>query len=78
MSWNELWANAALCQKSSPDELFVRGAINGRGRKTNLECVAMDAGDFSTRCAWLNADGKADSAACARHAERCHGIPRNL
>ena len=26
MSWNEMWANAALCQQSSPDELFVRGA----------------------------------------------------
>ena len=26
MSWNEEWAAAATCQKSRPDELFVRGA----------------------------------------------------
>ena len=35
-------------------------------------------GDFGGRCARLNADGKADSAARARHADCCHGIPRNF
>jgi len=60
------------------NQFFVRCAIDGRGRETNLERFAMHAGDFTSRCAGLDADGEADSAACARHADRCHGIPRNF
>ncbi|WP_310961551.1 WhiB family transcriptional regulator [Nocardioides terrisoli] len=37
MSWNEDWASAALCQKSVPDELFVRGAEQ---HKAKVVCAA--------------------------------------
>ena len=37
MSWNEEWAAAATCQKSRPDELFVRGAEQ---HKAKVVCAA--------------------------------------
>ena len=46
MSWNEMWANVALCQKSSPDELFVRGAEQHKAKAVcgacpvRAECLA--------------------------------------
>ena len=46
MSWNEMWANVALCQKSSPDELFVRGAEQHKAKTVcgacpvRAECLA--------------------------------------
>lgn len=38
MSWNEMWANSALCKKSSPDELFVRGAEQHRAKMVCAAC----------------------------------------
>ncbi len=46
MSWNEMWATAALCQQSSPDELFVRGAEQHKAKvvcgacPVRAECLA--------------------------------------
>ena len=46
MSWNEMWANAALCQQSAPDELFVRGAEQHKAKAVcgacpvRAECLA--------------------------------------
>ena len=46
MSWNEMWANAALCQKAAPDELFVRGAEQHKAKvvcgacPVRTECLA--------------------------------------
>ena len=46
MSWNEMWANAALCKKSAPDELFVRGAEQHKAKAVcgacpvRAECLA--------------------------------------
>jgi WhiB family redox-sensing transcriptional regulator len=37
MSWNEMWANAALCKQAAPDELFVRGAEQ---HKAKMVCAA--------------------------------------
>lgn len=37
MTWNEAWANEALCKKSAPDELFVRGAEQ---HKAKVVCAA--------------------------------------
>jgi hypothetical protein len=38
------------------DELFVRRAVDRRGREADLESVAMHASDLIVRRAWLNAD----------------------
>ena len=38
MSWNEVWASSALCQKSAPDELFVRGAEQHRAKAVCAAC----------------------------------------
>jgi WhiB family redox-sensing transcriptional regulator len=38
MSWNEQWAAAALCRKSSPDELFVRGAEQHKAKVVCQAC----------------------------------------
>jgi WhiB family redox-sensing transcriptional regulator len=38
MSWNEDWAGSALCQKSSPDELFVRGAEQHKAKVVCQAC----------------------------------------
>ena len=46
MSWNEEWAAAATCQKSRPDELFVRGAEQNKAKQlcsgcpVRTECLA--------------------------------------
>lgn len=46
MSWNEMWTNAALCQASKPDELFVRGAEQHKAKvvcgacPVRAECLA--------------------------------------
>src|ERR1043165_4701634 len=46
MSWNEMWANVALCKKSAPDELFVRGAEQHKAKvvcgacPVRAECLA--------------------------------------
>ena len=46
MSWNEMWANVALCQKAAPDELFVRGAEQHKAKAVcgacpvRAECLA--------------------------------------
>ena len=46
MSWNEMWASAALCQQSAPDELFVRGAEQHKAKvvcgacPVRAECLA--------------------------------------
>ncbi len=46
MSWNEMWANVALCQSSTPDELFVRGAEQHKAKvvcgacPVRAECLA--------------------------------------
>ena len=46
MSWNEMWANVALCRKSSGDELFVRGAEQHKAKAVcgacpvRAECLA--------------------------------------
>jgi WhiB family transcriptional regulator, redox-sensing transcriptional regulator len=46
MSWNETWANVALCQKATPDELFVRGAEQHKAKAVcgacpvRAECLA--------------------------------------
>jgi WhiB family redox-sensing transcriptional regulator len=46
MSWNEMWANAALCKESAPDELFVRGAEQHKAKvvcgacPVRAECLA--------------------------------------
>lgn len=46
MSWNEMWANAALCQTAAPDELFVRGAEQHKAKvvcgacPVRAECLA--------------------------------------
>ena len=46
MSWNEMWANVALCKKASPDELFVRGAEQHKAKAVcgacpvRAECLA--------------------------------------
>lgn len=38
MSWNEDWATAALCRRSSPDELFVRGAEQHKAKQVCATC----------------------------------------
>ncbi len=46
MSWNEMWANAALCQTTKPDELVVRGAEQHKAKvvcgacPVRAECLA--------------------------------------
>lgn len=46
MSWNEMWANDALCQQSAPDQLFVRGAEQHKAKAVcgacpvRTECLA--------------------------------------
>jgi len=46
MSWNEMWANVALCKMSAPDELFVRGAEQHKAKvvcgacPVRAECLA--------------------------------------
>jgi WhiB family redox-sensing transcriptional regulator len=46
MSWNEMWANVALCKESAPDELFVRGAEQHKAKvvcgacPVRAECLA--------------------------------------
>lgn len=46
MSWNEMWANVALCKTSKPDELFVRGAEQHKAKvvcgacPVRAECLA--------------------------------------
>ena len=46
MSWNEMWANSALCKTSAPDELFVRGAEQHKAKAVcgacpvRTECLA--------------------------------------
>ena len=46
MSWNEEWAASATCQKSRPDELFVRGAEQNKAKQlcsgcpVRTECLA--------------------------------------
>ena len=46
MSWNEMWANVALCKMSAPDELFVRGAEQHKAKAVcgvcpvRAECLA--------------------------------------
>jgi WhiB family redox-sensing transcriptional regulator len=46
MSWNEMWANVALCKKTAPDELFVRGAEQHKAKAVcgacpvRAECLA--------------------------------------
>ncbi len=38
MSWNEMWANSALCKQSAPDELFVRGAEQHKAKTVCAAC----------------------------------------
>ena len=46
MTWNEDWATQALCNKTRPDDLFVRGAAQNRakllcaGCPVRTECLA--------------------------------------
>lgn len=46
MSWNETWANVALCKQGAPDQLFVRGAEQHRAKvvcgacPVRAECLA--------------------------------------
>jgi WhiB family redox-sensing transcriptional regulator len=37
MTWTEAWTMSAMCQQSSPDELFVRGAEQ---HKAKMVCAA--------------------------------------
>jgi WhiB family redox-sensing transcriptional regulator len=38
MTWNDEWAADATCQKSRPDELFVRGAEQHKARVVCSTC----------------------------------------
>lgn len=38
MSWNDEWAASATCQKSRPDELFVRGAEQHKAKVVCSSC----------------------------------------
>src|SRR6201989_1416067 len=38
MTWNEHWADSALCRESRPDELFVRGAAQNRAKQVCRHC----------------------------------------
>jgi len=38
MSWNDEWAAAAICKKSRPDELFVRGAEQHKAKVVCASC----------------------------------------
>ncbi len=38
MSWNENWATEALCQRATPDELFVRGAEQHKAKSVCAAC----------------------------------------
>ncbi|HNA98654.1 MAG TPA: WhiB family transcriptional regulator [Marmoricola sp.] len=46
MSWNEMWANAALCKGEKADALFVRGAEQHKAKvvcgacPVRTECLA--------------------------------------
>src|ERR687885_2227291 len=46
MTWNDDWASQAQCRKSTPDELFVRGAAQNRAKQmcggcpVRTECLA--------------------------------------
>ena len=38
MTWNETWADSALCRQSRPDELFVKGAAQNRAKQICSQC----------------------------------------
>ena len=38
MTWNEQWADAALCRSTRPDELFVKGAAQNRAKQICGQC----------------------------------------
>ncbi len=42
MSWNEMWANVALCKMSAPDELFVRGAEQHKAKAVCGACPVRE------------------------------------
>ena len=38
MTWNETWADSALCRQARPDELFVKGAAQNRAKQICGQC----------------------------------------
>ncbi len=38
MTWNDTWADSALCRQERPDELFVKGAAQNRAKLICGQC----------------------------------------